>query len=38
MYPTPNTSPTILIAASDAALYQAKAAGRNISFPQLSVS
>ncbi|MFB8790924.1 MAG: PleD family two-component system response regulator [Potamolinea sp.] len=38
MYPTPNTSPTMLIAASDAALYQAKAAGRNISFPQLSVS
>jgi diguanylate cyclase (GGDEF)-like protein len=35
--PTPNTSPTILIAAADAALYKAKAAGRNTCFPQVSV-
>lgn len=36
MYPTPNTSPTILVAAADAALYQAKAAGRNRYFTHLS--
>jgi diguanylate cyclase (GGDEF)-like protein len=36
MNPTPNTSPTMLIAAADAALYQAKAAGRNMCFPQIS--
>lgn len=35
MYPMPSTSPTMLIAAADVALYQAKAAGRNQSFPQI---
>jgi hypothetical protein len=30
----PHTSPSMLIAAADAALYQAKAAGRNMYFPQ----
>lgn len=34
MYPTPNTSPTTLIGAADEALYQAKALGRNMSFPK----
>jgi diguanylate cyclase (GGDEF)-like protein len=38
MNPTPSTSPTMLVAASDAALYQAKAAGRNRSFLQVSSS
>jgi diguanylate cyclase (GGDEF)-like protein len=38
MHPTPNTTPSMLIAAADAALYQAKAAGRNMCFPQISAS
>jgi diguanylate cyclase (GGDEF)-like protein len=33
--PTPNTLPAMLIATADAALYQAKAAGRNQCFPQV---
>jgi diguanylate cyclase (GGDEF)-like protein len=33
--PTPNRSPTTLIATADAALYEAKAAGRNTSFPKI---
>jgi len=36
--PRPNTSPTMLIAAADAALYQAKAAGRNRWFTQIPAS
>jgi PleD family two-component response regulator len=36
--PTPSTSPTMLIAAADAALYQAKAAGRNRWFTQIPAS
>ena len=35
MYPMVSTSPTMLIAVADAALYQAKAAGRNQCFPQI---
>jgi two-component system chemotaxis family response regulator WspR len=35
MTPNPHTSPTMLIAAADAALYQAKAAGRNRWFTQI---
>lgn len=38
MQPTPNTTPSMLIAASDAALYQAKAAGRNMCFPKMPAS
>jgi diguanylate cyclase (GGDEF)-like protein len=38
MHPTCNTSPTMLIAAADAALYQAKAAGRNRWFTQIPTS
>lgn len=38
MTPTPNTSPAMLIAAADAALYQAKAAGRNRWFTQVTTS
>lgn len=38
IYPTPNTSPTMLIGAADAALYQAKAAGRNRWFTQTCAS
>lgn len=34
--PTPDTSPAMLIAAADAALYQAKAAGRDRCFPDIS--
>lgn len=34
MEPTLDTSPSMLIATADAALYRAKAAGRNRSFPQ----
>jgi diguanylate cyclase (GGDEF)-like protein len=34
MEPTLDTSPSMLIATADAALYRAKAAGRNKSFPQ----
>jgi diguanylate cyclase (GGDEF)-like protein len=34
--PALNLSPTILIAAADAALYKAKAAGRNTYFPKIS--
>ena len=37
MHPMSNTSPAMLIAAADAALYQAKAAGRDRCFPQLCV-
>lgn len=33
--PMPDISPSIAVAAADAALYQAKAAGRNRSFPQI---
>lgn len=36
--PTPSTSPAMLIAAADAALYQAKAAGRNRWFTQIPAS
>jgi diguanylate cyclase (GGDEF)-like protein len=36
--PTPSNSPTMLIAAADAALYQAKAAGRNRWFTQIPAS
>lgn len=36
MHPTPDALPAVLIAAADTALYQAKAAGRNRSFPQIS--
>ncbi len=35
MQPTPHSPPSILIAASDAALYKAKAAGRNMYFPRI---
>jgi diguanylate cyclase (GGDEF)-like protein len=38
MTPTLNTSPAMLIAAADAALYQAKAAGRNRWFTQVPTS
>ncbi|MDP8965409.1 MAG: PleD family two-component system response regulator [Cyanobacteriota bacterium] len=38
MHPTHNTAPSIVVAAADAALYQAKAAGRNTCFPQISAS
>lgn len=38
MYPMPHTSPSMLVAAADTALYQAKAAGRNTYFPQISAS
>ena len=34
--PALNMSPTVLIAAADAALYKAKAAGRNTYFPKMS--
>lgn len=34
--PKHDTSPTMLIATADAALYEAKAAGRNTYFPQIS--
>jgi diguanylate cyclase (GGDEF)-like protein len=35
MYPVPHTPPAMLIAEADAALYQAKAAGRDRCFPQI---
>lgn len=35
MQPTTNTSPSNLIASADAALYKAKAAGRNMYFPRI---
>lgn len=38
IYPAHNTSSTMLIAAADEALYQAKAAGRNRCFPKISLS
>ncbi len=38
IYPTPDTSGTMLIAAADVALYQAKAAGRNRYFTQVPTS
>ncbi len=38
MHPTVNISSTMLVAAADTALYQAKAAGRNRCFPQISPS
>lgn len=38
IYPTPDTSGTMLIAAADAALYQAKAAGRDRYFTQIPTS
>jgi diguanylate cyclase (GGDEF)-like protein len=38
MTPTPHTSPSMLVAAADAALYQAKAAGRNRWFSQIPTS
>jgi diguanylate cyclase (GGDEF)-like protein len=35
MQPSPNTTPSMLIASADAALYKAKAAGRNMYFPRI---
>jgi diguanylate cyclase (GGDEF)-like protein len=38
MQPTVNAPPSILIAVADAALYKAKAAGRNMYFPRIPTS
>lgn len=38
MQPSHNATPSMLIASADAALYKAKAAGRNMYFPRISVS
>jgi diguanylate cyclase (GGDEF)-like protein len=38
MQPSHNTTPSMLIASADAALYKAKAAGRNMYFPRISAS
>lgn len=37
MQPSSNTTPSMLIASADAALYKAKAAGRNMYFPRISM-